>query len=315
VSIFSNAIQRSPEARGVALGLVGVVCFSGSLPVTHVAVREFGVIVPSFGRAVIAAVLAIVVLTATRSPLPPRELVPRLVVVSLGVVVGFPTFTALALQHAPAGHGSVVIGLLPATTAGMSALRTGDRPPGRYWAFAALGAAAIAVLTIVNGTRDVAVGDLLLLGAVLAAGVGYTEGALLSRALGGWQTISWAVIVALPLTVPLTIVGMGPVGFDEPVTAWLCLGYLGAVSMYFGFFAWYAGLNLGGVARVSQVQLVQPLLSLVWAWLFLHERLKPFTVVVAVIVLCSVLGSRRALARRTGASVVTSTRTAVRVDG
>ena len=284
---------RERESRGLLLGFVGIACFSASLPFTRVAVREFGVIFPSFGRAVIAAVLAAVILRATRTPLPGRHLWGRFAMVIGGVVVGFPGFTGLALQHAPAGHGSVVIGLLPAATAGWSVLRTGARPSARYWAFAALGAGAIVVLTVARGTADVALGDLYLLGAIASAAVGYTEGAVISREIGGWQTISWAVVFGLPVTVPLTLIGLGPVGFDEPMTAWIGLAYLGAVSMFFGFFAWYAGLAMGGIARVSQIQLLQPMLSLVWATLFLHEHLDLLIVVVAVVVLASVAGSRR----------------------
>lgn len=293
MTITDNATHLEREARGLVLGFVGVACFSASLPFTRVAVREFGVVFPSFGRAVIAAGLAAVVLRIARTPRPGRHLNARLAMVVGGVVVGFPAFTGLALQHAPAGHGSVVIGLLPAATAGWSVVRTGARPSRRYWAFAALGAGAILVLTVARGTVDVALGDLYLLGAIASAAVGYTEGAVVSREIGGWQTISWAVVFGLPLTVPLTLLGLGPVGFDEPVTAWISLGYLGAVSMFLGFFAWYAGLALGGIARVSQIQLLQPMLSLVWATLFLHEHLDALIVVVAAVVLASVAGSRR----------------------
>lgn len=269
-------------------------CFSASLPFTQVAVREFGVIFPSFGRAVIAGVLAAVVLAATRTPWPPRHHWGRLALVVGGVVVGFPTFSGLALQHAPAGHGAVVVGLLPAATAGCSVLRTGTRPSGRYWAFAALGAGAIVLLAFERGTTEIAVGDLLLLGAVASAAVGYTEGAVVSREIGGWQTISWTVLGALPFTVPLTLAGLGPVGFDEPATAWVALAYLGVVSMFLGFFAWYAGLAIGGIARVSQVQLLQPLLSLGWAAIFLREHLDALTLATALVVLTSVAGSKRA---------------------
>ena len=293
VIIRDNVTRNSRETRGVLLGLVGVLCFSASLPFTHVAVREFGVIFPSFGRAVIAATLAILVLRLTRTPLPPRELWGRMAMVVGGVVVGFPAFTGLALQHAPAGHGSVVIGLLPAATAGFSVLRTGHRPSVRYWMFATLGAAGIIVLTLARGTTEVALGDLYLAGAVASAAVGYTEGAVVSRQIGGWQTISWAVVFGLPVTVPLTVIGLGPVSFHEPATAWIALGYLGAVSMFLGFFAWYAGLAMGGIARVSQVQLLQPTLSLLWATLFLHEHLDALMTAVALAVLASVAGSRR----------------------
>lgn len=293
MTILDNATRLDRETRGLVLGFFGVAMFSASLPFTQVAVREFGVIFPSFGRAVIAGALAALVLRATRTPVPPRHLWGRLALVVGGVVVGFPAFTGLALQHAPAGHGSVVIGLLPAATAGFSVLRTGARPSGRYWAFAAMGAAAIVVLTVARGSSSLALGDLYLVGAVASAAVGYTEGAIVSREIGGWQTISWAVVMALPVTVVLSIVGSAPVGLDEPVTAWVSLAYLGAVSMFLGFFAWYAGLAMGGIARVSQVQLLQPMMSLVWAAVFLHEHLDVLIVGVALVVLVSVAGSRR----------------------
>jgi drug/metabolite transporter (DMT)-like permease len=293
VTIVDNATLSERETRGLLLGFVGVAGFSASLPFTHVAVREFGVVFPTFGRAVIAAGLATIMLCGTRTPRPRAELRWRISIVTAGVVLGFPAFTGLALQHAPAGHGSVVIGLLPAATAGCAMVRTRARPSPRYWMFAAIGAGAIAILTVARGTTDVALGDVYLLAAVACASVGYTEGAIVSREIGGWQTISWAVVFGLPLTLPLTIVGLGPVGFDEPATAWISLAYLGVASMYLAFFAWYAGLAMGGIARVSQVQLLQPMLSLVWATIFLQEHLDVLTVVVALVVLVSVAGSRR----------------------
>ena len=283
----------SEETIGLVLGFAGVLAFSVSLPATRVAVRELGVLFVSFGRAVVAGALAIAVLVIRRVPVPARRLWPQLVLVVGGVVIGFPAFTGLALQRAPAGHGAVVIGLLPAITAGLGVFRVGDRPSGRYWLFALIGAAAIIVLAIAHGTKRVAIGDVFLVAAALCAGVGYTEGAIVSRELGGWQTISWAVVFALPLTITLALVGHHPVGFDEPITSWLSFAYLGIVSMFLGFFAWYAGLARGGIARVSQVQLLQPILSLVWATIFLREHLGWLTGVVALIVLVSVAGSRR----------------------
>ena len=292
---IDNTSLKHLETRGIFLGFLGVLCFSASLPFTKVAVREFGVLFPSFGRAVIAAALAMIMIWITHTPRPARSLWPRLLMVIGGVVVGFPAFSGLALQYAPAGHGSLVIGLLPAATAGWAVIRTGVRPSRSYWVFASIGAIAIAVLTGSRGTADLALGDLYLLGAVACAAVGYTEGAIVSREIGGWQTISWAVIGALPLTIPLTLVGLRPVRFDEPATAWMSLAYLGAISMYFGFFVWYAGLALGGIARVSQIQLLQPMLSLAWASIFLDEQLDTPIVVAAIVVLVSVVGSRRSV--------------------
>jgi drug/metabolite transporter (DMT)-like permease len=281
----------------MGLGLLGVLAFSVSLPVTRVAVREFGVLFVSFGRAVVAGLCALVLLRLRRVPLPSKHLLPRFALVVGGVVVGFPAFTGLALQRAGAGHGAIVIGLLPAATAGLGVLRAGDRPTPRFWLFASLGALSIVVLSLWNGSKELAVGDLFLVLAVCSAAIGYTEGALISRGIGSWQTISWAVVFALPVTVTLAVIGRNPVQGGEPLTAWTSFAYLGVVSMYLGFFAWYAGLAKGGIARVSQVQLFQPLFSLTWAALFLREELTPIMGIVALVVLASVAGSKRAAVR------------------
>ena len=286
--------SASAETQGLLLGFVGVVCFSVSLPATRVAVKAFGSNFVSFGRAVVAATCAGVALLIARSPRPTDAQVRRLAFVTAGVVVGFPLFTGLALRNAPSGHGAVVVGLLPAATAGLSVLRSGDRPSIRYWMFALVGLVAVATLAITrSNTSELAIGDVFFLLAVLSAAVGYTEGALLSRELGGWQTISWAVLLGLPVTVPVTIVGLRSVHAGAPWTAWGSFAYLGVISMFLGFFAWYAGLAKGGIARVSQVQLIQPILSVTWAAIFLREKTDALLVIVAVIVLVSVAGSRR----------------------
>ncbi len=294
----NEVVDRARETRGLLLGFVGVVCFSVSLPATRVAVKAFDANFVSFGRAIVAATCAAVALLLARPVRPTVSQWKRMAFVSAGVVVGFPLFTGLALRHAEAGHGAVVIGLLPAATAGLSVLRSGERPSARYWLFALTGMTAIAVLAFARSTTtELAVGDLFFLCAVLAAAVGYTEGAMLSRELGGWQTISWALLLALPITIPIAIAGLGSIDGNERWTAWTAFAYLGMVSMFLGFFAWYAGLALGGIARVSQVQLMQPLLSVVWAVLFLHERADWLLFVVATIVLVAVFGSRRSVIR------------------
>ncbi len=294
----NNVTATSRETRGLLLGFVGVVCFSISLPATRVAVKAFNPNFVSFGRAVVAALCATVALLIARPPRPTIAQWKRTVFVSGGVVVGFPLFTGLALRHAPAGHGAVVIGLLPAATAGVSVLRSGERPSGQYWFFAMVGVAAVATLAITrSNTTALALGDVYFLLAVASAAVGYTEGALLSRELGGWQTISWSLLLALPITIPVGLIGISSISGDHHWTAWAAFAYLGLVSMFLGFFAWYAGLAMGGIARVSQVQLVQPLLSVTWAVLFLHEHADWLLLAVAIIVFAAVLGSRRSVIR------------------
>ncbi len=289
-----NVIARSQETQGLVLGLIGVVCFSVSLPTTRVAVKAFDATFVSFGRAVVAALCSAIALSLVRPARPTRAQWKRLLFVTAGVVVGFPLFTGLALRHAEAGHGAVVVGLLPAATAGLSVFRSGERPSKRYWVFALIGMAAIATLAFArSNTAELAVGDVFFVLAVASAAVGYTEGALLSRELGGWQTISWALLLGLPLTLPLGVIGLGSIDGDERWTAWASFAYLGLVSMFLGFFAWYAGLAKGGIARVSQVQLLQPILSVTWAVLFLGEPADVLLFVVALIVFFAVFGSRR----------------------
>jgi drug/metabolite transporter (DMT)-like permease len=293
-----NVTDRSRETRGLILGFIGVFCFSVSLPTTRVAVKAFNANFVSFGRAVVAAICAAIALGISRSVRPTASQWKRMLFVTAGVVIGFPLFTGLALRHAAAGHGAVVIGLLPAATAGLSVLRSGERPSARYWFFALTGMVAIAVLAFARSTTsELALGDVFFVLAVLSAAVGYTEGALLSRELGGWQTISWSLLLALPVTIPIAATGLGSIGGNERWTAWAAFAYLGLVSMFFGFFAWYAGLAMGGIARVSQVQLMQPLLSVTWAVIFLHEHADWLLFAVASVVLAAVFGSRRSIIR------------------
>lgn len=225
------------------------------------------------GRAVIAAILASVALSFTRQAIPSARQCARLAVVAGGIVAGFPLLMSYALTSVPASHGAVVIALLPAATAVAVVVRTGERPPTAFWCAAAAGLVAAVGFAAAQsgGFGSLGAADLLLFAAVLAAAVGYAEGGLLARELGAWQTISWALVLAAPLMGALTVVavvGQTPSGgFAE----WSSFLYLGAVSMYLGFFAWYRGLAIGPMTSVSQTQLSQPVLSLGWAALLLHE--------------------------------------------
>jgi drug/metabolite transporter (DMT)-like permease len=233
------------------------------------------------GRAVIAAVLAAAALAITRQHLPRGVQWVRLAAVAGGVVIGFPLLTSFALTTASAAHGAVVIALLPAATAFMAVLRGKERPPLAFWVMAGVGALATVVFASLQGGGGFHLhwSDLLLLGAVIAAAVGYAEGGLLARELGSWQTVSWALVLAAPLMVALTLASV----MEQPPTGtpveWAAFAYLGVASMFLGFFAWYRGLAIGPMARVSQVQLVQPVLSILWAALVLREQLTVPTIV------------------------------------
>jgi drug/metabolite transporter (DMT)-like permease len=268
-------LPASPPRAGLAWGALGVLAFSFTVPLTRVAVHDLDPTFVGAGRAVVAGVLGAALLGATRSRPPRGSEVVRLAVVAGGVVVGFPLCTSAALTEVPASHAAVVIGLLPAATAAVSVVRTRERVPARFWAWALAGAAAVVVFIAVaaGGLGAPGAADAWLLAAVLLAAVGYAEGGLLSRTLGSWQTICWALVLALPLMAVLT--SRAPVGGLAAVgpAAWVSFGYLSLVSMFLGFFAWYRGLAVGPMARVSQVQLVQPVLSLGWAALLLGEPL------------------------------------------
>jgi len=216
-------------------------------------------------------------------------------------VIGFPFLTSFALTTAPASHGAVVIGFLPAATAVMAVLRGRERPSRSFWVFAILGALATLIFASLQngGLGQLHVSDLLLFGAVIAAAIGYAEGGLLARELGAWQTVSWALILSAPLMIVVVIVSVAqehPVGTP---TAWLALSYLAVVSMYLGFFAWYRGLAIGPMAQVSQTQLVQPVMSIAWAALLLHEQLGWATIVGGIAVIaCAALAVRTRLNRK-----------------
>lgn len=302
-AIAAQAVTDTPSRTapgvlppGLALGALGVLTFSFSLPATKLAVADLDPWLVAFGRAVVAGGLALALLTATRAPRPTRAQWRGLVVVAGGVVVGFPLCTSLALQHRPAGQSAVVIALLPAATAVAAVARAGERPGRRFWLASAAGLLAALTFAATRGAGAGGPGaaDALLLLAVAVCALGYAEGGRLSRDLGGARTISWALVLSLPLTVPVTLAAALGGGATGGTTAWLGFAYVSLFSMFLGFFAWYAGLARGGVARIGQVQLAQPILSLGWAALVLGEAVGPAEGATAAVVLACVVATQRA---------------------
>lgn len=286
--------RPSPASSGLALGALGVFGFSFSLPATKLAVADLDPWFVAFGRAAVAGVLSLVVLRAGRAPRPSRNHARRLALVVGGVVVGFPLLTSLALREVPAAHAIVTIGLIPAATAVAAVLRAGERPALPFWLAAGAGTVATVAFAASGGAQGLEVADLGLLLAVVVCGVGYAEGAVVARDLGGARTICWALVLALPLTVPVAVLTAG--GSQASATAWLGFAYVALVSMFLGFFVWYAGLARGGVARIGQVQLAQPVLSLGWAALVLGEAVSGAEAVTAALVLACVVATQRARA-------------------
>ena len=278
---------------GLLLGAIGVLGFSFSLPATRLAVADLDPWLVAFGRAVVAGLLSAALLAVTHAPRPTPAQWRGLALVALGVVVGFPLFTSLALHRLPASHGAVVVGVLPSATAVAAVLRAGERPTPRFWAASGAGLAAVLAFAFSRGGGGLGTADAELLVAVALCALGYAEGGRLSRELGGARTICWALVLSLPLTIAVAGAALIAGGAHAGTTAWLGFAYVSVISMFLGFFAWYAGLARGGVAKIGQVQLAQPVLSLVWAALILGESVGPGTIAAAVAVLACVVATQR----------------------
>jgi drug/metabolite transporter (DMT)-like permease len=278
---------------GWGSGLLGVIIFSGSLPATRVAVGDFSPLFLTSARAVIAGALGAALLVVLRQMKPHRSDLGSLVVVALGVVVGFPLLTALALQHITSAHSIVFIGLLPLATAIFGVLRGGERPKPVFWLFSGLGSATVGGFALFNGGPGSFTGDLLMVAAILLCGLGYAEGAALSRRLGGWQVISWALLLALPVMAAVALSTLPESWKAIGGPAWLALAYVSIFSMLVGFVFWYRGLALGGIAGVGQLQLLQPFFGLALAGLLLHEPVPSTMVAATGLVVLSVAGARK----------------------
>jgi len=284
-------MQQTTEGWGS--GLLGVIIFSGSLPATRVAVASFPPLFLTSARAAIAALLGGALLFALRQKRPDRSDLISLVIVAVGVVVGFPLLTALALQHITAAHSIVFVGLLPLATAIFGVVRGAERPKPAFWLFSIVGSLSVAGFALSQSGKGSLEGDLLMVAAILLCGLGYAEGATVSRRLGGWQVISWALVLSLPVMAILALATL-PGSFAEiGPPAWTGLAYVSVFSMLVGFVFWYRGLALGGIAGVGQLQLLQPFFGLALAALLLGEPVAWTMIAVTGLVVLCVAGARR----------------------
>jgi drug/metabolite transporter (DMT)-like permease len=302
----ASAKTQAPRTRGLFFGFLGVLAFSFTVPLTRVAVGPLDPAFVGLGRAMVAAALAATLLLVTRQGLPERRHWRGLVVTGSGVIVGFPLFTSLALRELPSADAAVIVGLLPAATAVMAVLRAGERPSRAFWGACVFGLFAVLLFAVSQGAGLVpGRGHLLVLLAVVLCSLGYAEGGALAQEIGGWRVISWSLVIFAPFLAPFvawSILGSGGAGLaGAGPAAWACFAYVSVVSMFLGFFAWYRGLAEGGVARIGQVQLSQPVLTLLWSVLLLGERVGPLTVLCALLVLGSVaVGQRTRVKGKTG---------------
>lgn len=289
-----NIVDTKQQAySGWLNGLLGVIIFSGSLPATRIAVMEMDPFFLTFLRASIAGLVAVALLKVFRQPRPHRGQVLPLLIVSLGVIIGFPLLTALALRYVTAAHSIVFIGLLPLATAIFGVLRGGERPRIAFWMFSLLGSLLVAGFALFQSAALSLTGDVLMLGAVLACGLGYAEGAKLTRELGGWQVIGWALVISLPAMLLAAFITRPPVLDAFSLSTWAAVSYVSLFSMLIGFIFWYKGLAAGGIAAVGQLQLLQPFLGLLLSAILLHEAISPQMMMVTLGVILCVIGSRR----------------------
>lgn len=293
---FTYSINQ--ETLGLFYGFMGVLGFSLTLPATRVAVTDFDAVFVGLGRAVVASVLAILILWVTRQPLPPRKLWPSLIIVAMGVIIGFPLLSAWAMQQLPAAHGAIITGLVPLATAIVATVRVGERPSFQFWIASITGSTTIVLFVLFSSGGSIQGAHVLLLGASFAAAIGYAEGGKLASILGGWQVICWALVFIAPiLLIPVTL-SIFEHGLIASPHAWLGFGYVSIISQFVAFFAWYHGMKVAGVARVSQIQLLQPFLTILFSAWLLHEQVTPLMLLATCIVIACVFIGKKALIRR-----------------
>ena len=279
----------SDESKGMFLGLVGVVSFGLTLPATRFIIPYFEPVFIGLGRAVIASFVAALLLIATKQTRPSRNQFYQLLGVASGVVVGFPILTAWAMQTVPASHGGVVLGVLPLATAIVGSVVSNEKPSVAFWICGIVGSAVVIAYSLLQGVGEFQTGDFFLLGAIVSAATGYALGGKLSKEIGGWQVICWALVISFPfIIVPAWLEAPQDAVGSLPLNVILSFLYLALVSQLFGFFFWNKGLALGGVARVSQTQLLQPIVTLVASALLINETINVQTIVFATLVIVTV---------------------------
>lgn len=286
-------IERK-EKFGLLLGLVGVICFSLTLPSTSIAVEYFGTTVVGLGRTVIAAILVAVILIVRKEKLPSIRQFKSLLIVAAGAVLGFPLLTTWAMKSLPVSHGAVELALLPLATAGFAMIRASEIPSIKFWISSLIGSLAVIMYALHLGFGQFQVADFALFTAVLILGLSYAEGGRLAKELGSWQVIAWAIIIGAPFFIIPVVLNLSTEMLHAPIQAWISFFYLAVVSQFLAYVAWYSGMAMGGIAKVSQIQYLQPFLMIAFATVFLDESLTLFTLVIAVIVVFSVFVGKNA---------------------
>ena len=289
--------MQTNETKGMLLGFIGVLMFSLTLPFTRIAVGELSPYFVTFGRSSLGGICALLLFAFTKPKLPTKNQLIRLSVMALGVVYGFPLFVSLAMKTLPSAHGGIVLGVLPLATAVVGALRFNERPSLAFWITAVTGSLLVITYASLNGSGGLASEDWLLFVAIASASIGYSEGGKLSEEMSSIEVISWALVLTLPINIFLTYQYIDFEISAVSSSAIISFVYVGLISMYIAFFFWYRGIALGGVARVGQVQLLQPFLTLVGAYFLLDEQITAMNIGFALCVLAVVVLGKRTRAK------------------
>jgi drug/metabolite transporter (DMT)-like permease len=289
--------SSSRERLGLLLGFVGMAIFGGTLPATRIAVSAIDPIALTSLRTAIAGLCSLALLLMLRRPLPPRALWPQLGVTMLCVSILFPFLMALAVQTVDASHGGVVLGILPIATALVAVAITHERPRPLFWIASVAGAALVIAFALRQGGGTLSAGDLLLFAAVAVSSIGYAFSGRLTSQMPGWEVISWVLVMALPVSLPAAALTMPADITHIAAKPWLALLYVAVFSQWVGFFAWNAGMAIGGIARVSQVQLLQPFVTFALASFFNGETITLQILLFAAAVVATVAVSTRTRGR------------------
>ena len=286
------------ETKGMLIGFVGILIFSLTLPVTKLAILSFSPYFIAFGRATLAGAVALAYLVIKHEPMMAKADIGKFVVIALGVVFGFPILTTVAMTHGSSSHGAVILGMMPLATTVIGVVRFGERPSLGFWLVSLLGAALVVIYALLKSSGSFTLVDLLLVLGGICACIGYVEGGELSKKMNPRAVISWALVISLPFNIVFIYLTFDSTYFDAGLSAWTIFIYLSLFPMFIGFFFWYEGLAIGGIARVSQVQLIQPFCTLVAASVLLGDSLTWMNLVFAVLVVSTVILGKKMLIQR-----------------
>ena len=286
------------ETKGMLIGFVGILIFSLTLPVTKLAILSFNPYFIAFGRATLAGAVALAYLVVKHEPMLAKADIGKFVVIALGVVFGFPILTTVAMTHGSSSHGAVILGMMPLATTVIGVIRFGERPSLGFWVVSVLGAALVVVYALLKSSGSFTLVDILLVLGGICACIGYVEGGELSKKMNPRAVISWALVISLPFNIVFSYLTFNSAYFDAGISAWTIFIYLSLFPMFLGFFFWYEGLAIGGIARVSQVQLIQPFCTLLAASILLGDSLTWMNLVFAVLVVSTVILGKQMLIKR-----------------